>query len=126
LLRRGFRHEQQPLLMQEGPSSTRLSDVWRDSQGALSGGWSLGPETKGRVELLLALGEAPSLSQRTLKRHGRQLLRLRGRPDELVRLNWLGPGWPRVVRDASGLELEMTALPKEQQPGRLRLQLELR
>ena len=126
LLRRGFRHEQQPLLMQEGPSSTRFSDVWRDSQGALSGGWSLGPETKGRVELLLALGEAPSLSQRTLKRHGRQLLRLRGRPDELVRLNWLGPGWPRVVRHASGLELEMTALPKEQQPGRLRLQLELR
>ena len=55
-----------------------------------------------------------------------QQLRLRARPDQLARLGWLGPGWPRVVGKAPQLELEMTALPKQQQPGWLRLQLDVR
>ena len=56
---------------------------------------------------------------------GQQQLRLQGKPDQLVRLGWLGPGWPRVIGNASQLELEMTALPMQKQPGRLRLQLEV-
>jgi hypothetical protein len=80
---------------------------------------------QGQVELLLALGEAPTLDQVPMKRHGQQRLRLRSRPNELVRLGWLGPGWPSVIRTASHLELEMTALPKERQPGWLSLQLAL-
>ena len=125
LLRRGFQREQRPLLMPKGPSSNRFADVWLDPQGDPSGGWSIGSEMQGRVEVLLALGEAPTLDQGPLKRHGQQRLRLRGRPNELVRLGWLGPGWPSVIRNASQLELEMTALPKERQPGWLRLQLSL-
>ena len=126
LVRRGFQREQHALQMLKEPSSNRVAEVWLDSNGDLSGGWSLGPETQGQVELLLALGEAPTLGPHPLKRLGQQRLRLRGRPDELVQLGWLGRGWPRVIRNASQLELEMTALPKQQQPGWLRLQMELR
>jgi hypothetical protein len=75
---------------------------------------------------LLALGDAPNLRSNPLKRMGQQQLRLRARPDQLARLGWLGPGWPRVVGKAPQLELEMTALPKQQQPGWLRLQLDVR
>lgn len=126
LVRRGFQREQRTLQMPKQPSSNRVSEVWLDSKGDLSGGWSLGPETQGQVDLLLALGEAPKLDPYPLKRLEHQRLRLRGRPSELVQLGWLGPGWPQVIRNASQLELEMTALPKQQQPGWLRLQLELR
>ena len=126
LMRRGFQRDQRPLQQPDGPSPQRLAEVWLDPEGDPSGGWWLGPEKEGRVELLLALGDAPSIGQRPMKRHGRQLLRLRGRPDDLVQLGWLGPGWPKVIRTASQLELEMTALPKQQQPGWLSLQLELR
>ncbi|AHF63603.1 hypothetical protein Syncc8109_1235 [Synechococcus sp. WH 8109] len=55
-----------------------------------------------------------------------QRLRLRARSDQLARLGWLGPGWPRVLGKAPQKELEMTALPKQQQPGWLRLQLDMR
>ena len=109
LVRRGFQREQHALQMLKEPSSNRVAEVWLDSNGDLSGGWSLGPETQGQVELLLALGEAPTLGPHPLKRLGQQRLRLRGRPDELVQLGWLGRGWPRVIRNASQLELEMTA-----------------
>ena len=78
------------------------------------------------MELLLALGDALRLRSDSLKWMGQQQLRLRARPDQLARLGWLGPGWPRVVGKAPQLELEMTALPKQQQPGWLRLQLEVR
>ena len=85
------------------------------------GHWVLHSEVR-----LLALGDAPNLRSNPLKRMGQQQLRLRARPDQLVRLGWLGPGWPRVVGKAPQLELEMTALPKQQQPGWLRLQLDVR
>ena len=78
------------------------------------------------MELLLALGDAPNLHSNPLKRMGKQQLRLRARPDQLARLGWLGPGWLRVVGKAPQLELEMTALPKQLQPGWLRLQLFVR
>ena len=126
LLQRGFQRQQRDLLISDGLTSSRVAVVWIDPQGDLSGGWSLGPESQGGVEVLIALGDAPTLGQPPIKRHGQQHLRLRGRPDQLVRLGWLGPGWPRVVRHAPQLELEMTAMPKQQQPGWLRLQLELR
>jgi len=126
LLQRGFQRQQRDLLFSDGASSSRAAVVWIDPQGDPSGGWSLGPERQGEVEVLFALGDAPTLSQSPIKRHDQQHLRLRGRPDQLVRLGWLGPDWPRVIRKASQLELEMTALPKSQQPGWLRLQLELR
>ena len=73
----------------------------------------------------MALGDAPSPRSDPLKRMGQQQLRLRARPDQLARLGWLEPGWPRVLVKAPQLELEMTALPKQQQPGWLRLQLQL-
>ncbi len=126
LMQRGFQRDQRALKKQDGSSSQRLVQVWLDPQGDPSGGWWLGPEKNGRVEFLLALGDAPSIGQRPMKRHGQQLVRLRGRPDDLVQLGWLGTGWPQVIRNASQLELEMTALPKQQQPGWLNLQLELR
>lgn len=126
LVRRGFQQEQIPLLMPEGTSSNRVAKIWVDPQGVPSGGWSLGSETQGRVDVLFALGTAPTLVQQPLQRLGQQKLRLRGRPDELVQLGWLGPGWPRVIRNAAQLELQMTVLPKRQQPGWLSLQLELR
>ena len=81
---------------------------------------------RGQVELLLALGDAPSLYGDPLKRMSQQQLRLRARPDQLAGLGWLGPGWPRVLGKAPQLELEMTALPKQQQPGWLLLQLDVR
>ena len=77
------------------------------------------------MELLLALGDAPRVGPNPLKRMGQHRLRLKARPDQLVRLDWLGPDWPRVLRQASQLELEMTALPMQKQPGWLRLQLEV-
>lgn len=126
LLQRGFQRQQRDLQISNGATSSRVAVVWIDPQGDPSGGWSLGPESQGGVEVLFALGEAPTLGQPPIKRHGQQHLRLRGRPDQLVRLGWLAQGWPRVIRNASQLELEMTALPKLQQPGWLRLQLELR
>ena len=90
------------------------------------GGWSLGSVLKGQVELLLALGDDPRLGPNPLKRMGPQWLRLLARPDRLDRLDWLGPGWPRVLGQASQQEAETTALPNPQQPGWLRLQLEVR
>ena len=126
LSQRGLQREQRPLLTSQGRSSTRVAEVWLDAQGHPTGGWSLGPENQGRVELLVALGEAPKLGASPLRRLGQQRLRFRGRPEQLARLGWLGPGWPQVIRVASQLELEMTALPKQHQPGWLRLQLELR
>ena len=126
LLQRGFQRQQRPLQKPDGPSPESLTTVWLDPQGDPSGGWWLGPERKGRVELLLALGDAPSLGQSPMRRHGHQRLRLKAQPDALAELGWLGPGWPSVIGQATRLDLEMTALPKEQQPGRLRLQLELR
>jgi len=126
LEQRGFQKVQRPLSIPEGASSRRVAEVWLDSQGDPSGGWSLGPASERQVELLLALGDVPKVGAPPLKRLGQQQLRLRGQPDELVRLGWLGTGWPRVIRNASQLELEMTSLPKPHQPGWLRLQLELR
>jgi len=126
LVRRGFKQQQIPLLMSDGASSNRVAKVWLDSKGDPSGGWSLASETQGRVELLLALGKAPTLLQQPLQRLGQQKLRLRGTPDDLVQLGWLGPGWPRVIRNAAQLEVQMTELPQQQQPGWLSLQLELR
>ena len=76
------------------------------------------------MELLFALGDVPTIGPSPMKRVGQQRLRLRGRPDQLVRLGWLGPGWPRVIGNASLLELEMT-LSMQKQPGWLRLQLEV-
>ena len=78
-----------------------------------------------QVELLLALGDVKTIGPSPLKRVGQQRLRLLGRADRLVRLGWLGPDWPRVIGYASLLELEMTALPMQKQPGWLRLQLEV-
>jgi hypothetical protein len=126
LVRRGFKQQQIPLLMSDGASSIRVAKVWLDSKGDPSCGWSLASGSQGRVELLLALGKAPSMLQQPLKRLGQQKLRLRGTPDDLVQLGWLGPGWPRVIRNAAQLEVQMTELPKQQQPGWLSLQLELR
>ena len=126
LLQRGFQRVQRSLLSPEGQPSDRVADVWLDSQGNPQGGWSLSPPLQGQVELLLTLGDAPRLGPNPLKRMGQQRLRLQVRPDQLVRLDWLGPGWPRVLGQASQLELEMTALPTQQQPGWLRLQLEVR
>ena len=126
LLQRGFQTVQRSLLSLEGQPSDRVADVWLDPQGHPQGGWSLSPPLRGQVELLLALGDAPKLGPNPLTRRGQQWLRLQARPDQLVRLDWLRPGWPRVLRQASQLELEMTALPKPQQPGWIRLQLEVR
>ena len=126
LLQRGFQRVQRSLLSPEGQPSDRVADVWLDPQGNPQGGWSLSPPLQGQVELLLTLGDAPRLGPNPLKRMGQQRLRLQARPDQLVRLDWLGPGWPRVLGQASQLELEMTALPTQQQPGWLRLQLEVR
>ena len=126
LLRRGFQQEQRPLQMQDRASSNRIAEVWLDSNGQPSGGWSLGAKKHGHSELLLALGAPPTPGSHRFRRMGDQRLRLRGRPDDLVQLGWLGPGWPRVIRNAVQLELEMTALPMQQQPGWLSLQLELR
>ena len=126
LLQRGFQTVHRSLLSPEGQPSDRVADVWLDPQGHPQGGWSLSPPLRGQVELLLALGDAPKLGPNPLTRRGQQWLRLQARPDQLVRLDWLRPGWPRVLRQASQLELEMTALPKPQQPGWIRLQLEVR
>ena len=117
--------EQRPLLSPDGRPSNRVADVWLDSQGHPQGEWSLTTGTQDRVELLLALGDVPTIGHSPMKRVGQQRLSLRGRPDQLVRLGWLGPGWPRVIGNASLLELEMTALPVQKQPGWLRLQLEV-
>ena len=125
LLKRGFQMEQRPLLSSNGRPSNRVANVWLDPQGHPQGGWSLSSGTQDQVELLLALGDVPTNGPSPLKRMGQQQLRLQGKPDQLVRLGWLGPGWPRVIGNASQLELEMTALPKQQQPGWLRLQLEV-
>ena len=73
------------------------------------------------MELLLALGDTTSLSSNPLKRMGQQRLRLRARPDQLARTSW-----PRVLGKAPQLELEMKALPKQHQPGWLRLKLDVR
>jgi len=78
------------------------------------------------VELLLALGDVPTIGLPPLQRFGQQRLSLRGRPEKLVQLGWLGPGWPRVIRESAQLDLQMTMLPKQQQPGWLSLQLVLR
>ena len=125
LSKRGFQMEQRPLLSPDGRPSNRVADVWLDSQGHPQGEWSLTTGTQDRVELLLALGDVPTIGHSPMKRVGQQRLSLRGRPDQLVRLGWLGPGWPRVIGNASLLELEMTALPMQKQPGWLRLQLEV-
>ena len=126
LLKRRFQRVERPLLSPDGRPSNHVAVVWLDPQGHPQGGWSLGPALRGQVELLLALGDAPNLRSNPLKRMGQQQLRLRARPDQLARLGWLGPGWPRVVGKVAQLELEMTALPKQQQPGWLRLQLDVR
>ena len=125
LLKGGFQRVERPPLSPDGRPSNHLAVVWLDPQGHPQG-WSLGPALRGQVELLLALGDAPNLRSNPLKRMGKQQLRLRARPDQLARLGWLGPGWLRVVGKAPQLELEMTALPKQQQPGWLRLQLFVR
>jgi len=126
LLQRGFQREQRPLLTPDGRPSKRVAEVWLDSKADPSGGWSLGPEQQGKVELLLALGDVPTIGLPPLQRFGQQRLSLRGRPEKLVQLGWLGPGWPRVIRESAQLDLQMTMLPKQQQPGWLSLQLVLR
>ena len=126
LLQRGFQRVQRSLLSPEVQPSDRVADVWLDPQGHPQGGWSLSPALQNQVKLLLSLGDAPRLSPKPLKRMGQQRLRLKARPDQLVPLDWLGPDWPRVLHQASQLELEMRALPTQRQPGWLRLQLEVR
>ena len=49
----------------------------------VDGRWVL---LRGQVELLLALGDAPSLRSDLLRRMGQQQLRLRARSDQLARL----------------------------------------
>jgi hypothetical protein len=126
LLKRGFQRVERPLLSPDGRPSSLVAVVGLDPQGHPQGGWSLGSALRGQVDLLLALGDAPSLRSNPLKQMGQQRLRLRARPDQLARLGWLGPGWPRVLGKVPQLELEMTALQKQQQPGWLRLQLDVR
>ena len=92
LLKLWFQQVHRPLLSPEGRPSDRAADVWLDSQSHPMGGWSLGSVLKGQVELLLALGDAPRLGPNPLKRTGPQRLRLLARPDQLDRLDWLGPG----------------------------------
>ena len=76
LLKRGFKQVQRPLLSPDGLPSDRAADVWLDSQGHPMGGWSLGSVLKGEVELLLALGDAPRLDPKSLKRMVPQRLSL--------------------------------------------------
>ena len=96
LLKRGFQRVERPRLSPDGRPSNHVSVVWLGPQGPPQGGWSLGPALRGQVELLLALGDAPNLRSNP----DQQQLRLRARPDQLARLGWLGPGWPRVVGKA--------------------------
>ena len=115
--------------MSNGRPSNRVTDVWLEPQGDPHGGWSLGPlgfEKQGKRVLLLFLGHVPALGTPPLKRLGQQRPRLQGQPNELVGLGWLGPGWPRVIRNASQVELEMILLPKQQQPCWIRIQLDVR
>ena len=85
-----------------------------------------GLEKQWKLDLLIVLVHTPLLlGSPALKRLGQQRLRLQGRPNELVKLGWLGPSWTRLTRNSSQLELEMTSLPKQQQPGWIRHQLEL-
>ena len=126
LMKRRFQRVELPLLSPNGRPSSHVAVVWLDPQGHPQGGWSLVAARRGQVELLLALGDAPNFRSNRLKRMGQQRFRLRARPDQLAGLGWLGPGWPRVLGKATQLELEMTALPKQHQPGWLRLQLFVR
>ena len=99
LSRRGLQRVQWPQLSPEGRPSDRAADVWLDSRGHPMGGWSLGSVLKGQM-LLLALGDAQKVVPNPLKGMGQQRLRLQVRLDQLARLEWLGPGWPRVLGKA--------------------------
>ena len=76
LMKRGFQRVERPLLSPDGQPSNRVAVVWLDPQGHPAGGWSLGSALRGQVELLLALGDAPSLRRNPLKRMGQQQLHL--------------------------------------------------
>ena len=93
LLKRGFQRVERPLLSPDVRPSNHGAVVWLDSQGHHQGRWSLGVARLGQVELLLALGDAPSLRSNPLKRMGQQLLRLRARPDQLARVGLAAGAW---------------------------------
>ena len=97
-----------------------MAVVWLDPKGHPQGDWSLGPALRGQVELLLALGDAPN-PQQSAETDGPTAAspsRTTGSIGSvgLARTGLAAGGW-----QGTQLELEMTALPKQQQPGWLRL-----
>ena len=70
LLKRGFQRVERPLMSPDGRPSNRVAFVWLDPQGHSQGGWSLGSAVPGQAELLLVMGDAPSIRRDPLKRMG--------------------------------------------------------
>ena len=88
--------------------------VWMNGD-QLIGGWSV-QRTGTSLSLQLSLGQSPmQLSNRSPDPSDVEL-RLTMLPSQLTAIGWIGPGWPKAVREAKSLDLEVVPM-KGYSPG---------
>lgn len=82
--------------------------VWMNGD-QLIGGWSV-QGTGTSLSLQLSLGQSPMRLSNRSPDPSAVDLRLRMLPSQLTAIGWIGPGWPKLVRGAKSLDLEVVPM----------------
>ena len=82
--------------------------VWMNGD-QLIGGWSV-HGTGTTLTLQLSLGQSPIQPSNRSSDLSAVDLRLRLLPSQLAAIGWIGPGWPKLVREAKSLDLEVVPM----------------
>ena len=82
--------------------------VWMNGD-QLIGGWSV-QRTGTSLRLQLSLGQSPMQLSNPSPDPSAVELRLTMLPSQLTAIGWIGPGWPKAVREAKSLDLEVVPM----------------
>ncbi len=126
LLRRGFQRAERPLLSPDGRPSNRVAVVWLDPPGPSPRWMVVGFCTPRPGGVAAGPGRCPEPPQRFSETDGPTAASPSSTTGSIGSVGVARTGLAAAAWQGTSLELEMTALSKQQQPGWLRLQLEVR
>ena len=107
LRQRGLR-QRSVLVKANGKGDLKTRLIWMDGD-RLMGGWSVqGAEDS--LTLQLALGQTPTPLTNLFSDFRSTDLTLKMLPSKLSAIGWIGSGWPRIVREAKSLELQVVPM----------------